>query len=219
LEALKEVLREVIERVGREYESRRVPPSHDLLHVVRVAQLVRLICDEEGVEERLKLLALIAAYLHDIGVAKEGVKENHAAVSARYARELLLGRMEYQDVEMVAAAIEEHSWSGGRSASSIVSAVLQDADRLDALGAVGIARVFAFSGYSGRPFYEAADPFAEGGRRLDGGIYAVDHFYEKLFNIPSSLNTEAARRIARRRIEFMELFLRELRGEVLLEEL
>jgi len=209
-------VKNLVEKIYGEAGS-SLPPSHDFLHVTRVVKLTRLICRKEGVEGKEQFLAVIAAYLHDIGMAIGKVKENHAAVSARYARNLLRNIIEPEDLAIIVKAVEEHSWSEGRSPSTKVSAILQDADRLDALGAIGIARVFAYSGYTGRLLYERYDPFAEN-RDFRGDLYAVDHFYEKLLKIPDKLNTSTARQLASSRIRVMKAFLNRLRSEILGEE-
>ena len=205
---------ESVESMVRElYAKSRVPPSHDFSHVERVVGLVNVICEGEKLDAKSRELALIAALLHDVGVALRGCKEDHAAISAEYAKRVLADKLSSEEVGVVVKAILEHRWCEGRSPTSRISAVLQDADRLDALGAIGIARVFAYAGYSGKSLYHSQDPFARE-RSLNGDRYALDHFYEKLFRIPLHLNTETARKLAKERLRVMEQFLRRFREEL-----
>ena len=91
--------------------------------------------------------------------------------------------------------------------------ILQDADRLDALGAIGIARTFAVSGALGRPIYDAADPFSQI-RDLDDRNYAIDHWPAKLLRLPALMNTDSGKALARQRIILMKSFLTQLACEL-----
>ena len=204
--------------LAREYARKafgegRAPPSHGYDHVVRVVGLCRWISRELGMERRERLMVEVAAWLHDVSIAITGSKDGHASKSARVAERLLSGVVERPFLEIIVRAIEEHGWKVRRSPSSMVSAVLQDADRLDALGSIGIFRVIGYGVSSGRVFYDLEDPFAER-RALNDEVYTVDHFYVKLFELPKYMNTEVARKEAYRRIEVMKSFLEELRREL-----
>jgi len=113
----------------------------------------------------------------------------------------------------IAHAIEAHSFSAGIEPRTIEAKVVQDADRLDAIGAVGVARCLMLSGALGRPLYTDEDPFCEQ-READNGRSAVDHFYAKLLQIAGRMQTESGRREARSRTEFLKQFLTELRREI-----
>lgn len=195
------------------YSEGKAPPSHGLDHVVRVVGLCRWLAREMGLGSRETLLLEVAAWLHDIAIAVYGSKEKHAERSAEIARRVLEGLLAPEDLEVVITAIREHSWRGGRKPSGSVSAILQDADRLDALGAVGLFRVFAYSGGLGRAFYHPDDPFAEN-RDLDDTTYTLDHFFTKLLKLADHMNTEPARIEAERRTLFMKKYLEELRREL-----
>jgi len=149
-----------------------------------------------------------AAWLHDVGRGQR----NHAEVSARIATERLpaLG-FSPERAALAVSAIADHRFSAGRIPASQEGKILQDADRLDALGAIGIARAFSFEG--SREFYDLADPFAEG-RTPDDSRYTVDHFYAKLLRLPETLHTPEARQMAQRRAEFMRIYLHELATEI-----
>ena len=98
--------------------------------------------------------------------------------------------------------ISETSFSAGKSASSIESMIVQDADRLDAIGAIGIARVFTYGGAIGRPIY------------AEEQISSVSHFDEKLFKLKANMNTETGRALANNRDSFMRVFLERLFAEI-----
>ena len=109
-------------------------------------------------------------------------------------------------------AIEAHSFSANIETKSIEAKIVQDADRLDAIGAIGIARCFAVSGALGRPLLHPQDPLCEE-RNPDDAQYAVDHFYVKLFKLPDTMKTKSARIIATKRIDFMREYLKTLKAE------
>ena len=172
-------------------------PAHGWPHVVRVAGLARRIAREEDLDLDWRVLDA-AILLHDTGRFVEG--EHHAVASARLARLVLPGLgYGHGEVEAVAHAILAHSYSLGVEATTAEARVLSDADKLDALGAVGIARVFHTGCQLGRGFEDS-----------------LKHFHEKILRLPSLLYYEASRRIAGERIRIIELFLeaagRELRG-------
>jgi len=93
---------------------------------------------------------------------------------------------------IISDAIRDHSFSQNKTPESIVGKILQDADRLDALGAIGIARVFATGGSLKRPFYNIDDPFCKT-RKPDDKIWTVDHFYQKLLKLESLMNTKSGK--------------------------
>ncbi|HVZ64055.1 MAG TPA: hypothetical protein VG936_05655 [Lacunisphaera sp.] len=113
----------------------------------------------------------------------------------------------------IAHAIEAHSFSAGVPPRTLEAKVVQDADRLDALGAAGLARCLMLSGESGRPLYAAEDPFCEE-RAPDDRLAAVDHFYTKLLRLEELMQTASGQREARERTEFLRTFLAQLRKEI-----
>ncbi len=188
-------------------------PSHDFAHVMRVhAWAVRL-----GRELNADLSLLEpAAYLHDV----VSVPKNHpdraraAEMAAEKARSVLVDfGWDETSIRAITLAISEHSFSAGKAPTSLESAILQDADRLDAIGSIGIARVFACGTRMGAAFYDPVDPFSEN-RPLDDKKFSLDHFYVKLLKLPERMNTDPARREAQRRLETMERFLAQLEREM-----
>ena len=177
-------------------------PSHDWHHIKRVYKLCMRIGEEEGAN--LDVLK-VASLLHDIGLRDELEKGiDHAERGAAMARDILeeLG-FPGQMVDEITYAIGVHRYGRKIKPKTQEAAVLQDADRLDALGAIGIARAFADS-----RTHVIYDPTEEPG---DYDPYrdrsAITHFYEKLLRLEDTMNTQTARKIASGRHEFMERFL------------
>ena len=185
--------REVIEFVRTEMSE--VSPSHDFEHVKRVVELCELIRRKEGGDPEI---LRAASWLHDIGRrAEERSGEDHAEVSAEIAEDLL-PRVGFPSdkLEEVTHTIRAHRFSSGPEPRTLEAKILQDADNLDALGAVGIARCFCVVG--------------ERKTSLESG---VEHFHEKLLRLPRLMHTETARRLAEKRRRRMVLFLEWLEEE------
>jgi uncharacterized protein len=188
-------------------------PAHDFLHVLRVAASARRIGAAEGADLEV---VLPAAWLHELFNYPKDHPESHRSgeVCAERARELLEREgMPPLLVEAVAYAIRLHPFSLGVVPATLEAKVLQDADRLDAIGAIGVARLFATGAAMGRPLYCADDPFCE--RRVpDDRRWSLDHFYRKLLVIPERLHTAAARALAEERARFLHAFLAQLSTEL-----
>ncbi len=170
---------------------------HGWGHTKRVSKLSKKLGREEGAD--LKILE-VAALLHDIGIHKN--RKNHEKISAEMARNFLEN---FGKREEVVDCIESHRFSKGESPGTLEAKILQDADMLDAIGAVGIIRAAYFSGYNSRPIFDSVKKSLE----EDKGRYEsmIDHFNVKLLKIKERLNTTTAREIAQKRHEFMESFL------------
>jgi uncharacterized protein len=188
-------------------------PSHDWLHVERVTETARRIARGEGAD---LLVCVTAALLHElVSLPKSHPEAHRSGEQCAMVAGHLLGRLEAPEelIARVSVCIVEHPFSRGVQPSTLESAVLQDADRLDAIGAIGIARAFATSGVLGHPFYAEHDPFCRA-REPDDHAWALDHFYRKLLKIPERLNTPTARRLAEPRMAAMQGWLRALGEEV-----
>ena len=177
--------------------------GHGFDHVLRVLRSARQIQLEVGGEETIVDLA---ALLHDIGDAKfnDGVEK-----SAEMAREIL-GQLEVpQDViDHVAHIVDNLSYRKGDDAKalSLEGQIVQDADRLDALGAIGIVRTIEYGSSFGQPFHVSDN--------IDGAQKTgIGHFHDKLFKLRALLNTEPARRVAQEREEFMHQFVNQFLSE------
>jgi uncharacterized protein len=116
-------------------------------------------------------------------------------------------------VEAVSAAIRDHAFSKGVVPEALESRVLQDADRLDALGAIGLARMWATCADMKRPFYSPVDPFCTS-RAPDDKAWGLDHVFKKLLVVPSRLHLATARAMAEPRVAYLRAFLDQLRSEL-----
>jgi uncharacterized protein len=211
-----------LDRLRREWEPRFIgfldghpdpDPGHGIVHLKRVVATALQLAKEEGA--RLEVV-LPAAWLHDcVNVAKDSPDRARASrIAAEHAvRFLKDAGYAPEFLDGIAHAIEAHSFSAGIAPRTIEARVVQDADRLDALGAIGLARCIAVGAALGRPLYDPDDPFCENRDPDDRGA-SVDHFYTKLLKLAGTMQTAAGRREAARRTEFLETFLRQLRSEV-----
>lgn len=189
--------------------------AHDISHFRRVWMTAQKIMVSQPVEP---LVILTACYFHDI----VSLPKNHPerSQSSRLAA-LKTGdilRRDFPDfppeyIAAVAHAIEAHSFSAGIAPQSMEAKIVQDADRLEALGAIGLARVFAVSGALGVPLFDANDPFADA-RPLNDRAYALDHFQTKLLRLPDTMQTEMGRELARHNADFLIQFMAKLSAEL-----
>lgn len=188
-------------------------PSHDFSHIHRVIQTCLSLGEKEGAN--LDIL-LPAAVLHDVvNIPKDSDKRSKASELAAQKASKILSACDYDqsEIDHIYEVIVEHSFSLGRKPSSIESAILQDADKLDALGAIGIMRMITCGTRMGAGYYHQDDPFADN-RDLDDKSYSLDHFEKKLFKLPELMNTESGREEAFKRRDFMKTFLKCLQGEI-----
>lgn len=187
--------------------------SHDLSHLQRVWHNVRRIVDEEGGNLRVLLAATL---LHDcVSVEKNSpLRAQASRLSADKARGILAG-LGWSDAEReaVAHAIAAHSFSAALAPATLEARILQDADRLDALGALGVARTFYVSGRLGLALYDPADPTARQ-RELDDSRFTLDHFQTKLLHLAEGFQTSCGTRLARIRQERLQRFRQELLEEI-----
>jgi uncharacterized protein len=189
--------------------------AHDLSHIVRVWRNAQLIHREEGGDLEVLVAAVL---LHDcVQVAKDSPLRGQAsrlAANESRARLAALG-WEPSRIQTVASAIESHSFSAGIAPTSIEGCILQDADRLDAIGFGGIARCFYTAGRLGSRLYDLADPEGNG-RALDDRRNALDHFPRKLLTLEGSFKTRTGQELARERhrrvLEFYRGMLAEVQG-------
>jgi len=188
-------------------------PAHDFSHVRRVVAAARSIAEAEGAD--LEVVTL-AALLHELfNYPKDHPRSaDSGRVCAERAGELLVGRgLDGRLIEEVCAAIRDHAYSQGAAPGSLASQVLQDADRLDAIGAIGVARWAATCAEMRRPFYHPGDPLCRR-READDKRWGLDHFHRKLLRIPEGLHTAAARSLAESRLCFLRRFLAQLEREL-----
>jgi uncharacterized protein len=188
-------------------------PGHGLVHVRRVVATAAQLCVAEAARGEI---VLPAAWLHDcVHVAKDSPERSKASRIAAARAVEFLAEAGYPSgcLPDIRHAIEAHSYSAGIPPRTIEAKIVQDADRLDALGAIGIARCIAVGAALGRPIYQSDDPFCTAREPDDAGA-SVDHFYTKLLKLEGTMQTEAGRREARRRSNFMQGYLDQLRSEI-----
>jgi uncharacterized protein len=183
--------------------------GHDWFHIERVFNNSRLIAASEEVD---LLIVELGALLHDIADSK--FHNGDETVGPKVAREFLSNlNVENVVIDHVIKIIENISFKGGNSSQSFHSkelAVVQDADRLDALGAIGIARAFNYGGFKGRGLY---DPEIKSNLEMSKEEYkastapTINHFYEKLLLLKDRMNTESGKAIAEKRHDYMLAFL------------
>lgn len=187
-------------------------PGHDSAHALRVAAwTVRILSDPDAARN-----GIAAGLLHDlVNVPKDSPERSRASeLSARAARPILVqARFAPSAVDCICDAIRDHSFSAGRTPSTELGRALQDADRLEALGALGIFRTISTGVAMGARYFHPEDPWAEH-RELDDRTYTVDHFFRKLLLLPERMHTEIGRAEAERRVEFMRAFLTQLGNEL-----
>lgn len=185
-------------------------PGHDLEHCLRVAGWT-IRCGADDARE-----AIAAALLHDVvNVPKDDPRRREAsALSASEARRILPAHgFVPAAIDRIAEAIEDHSYSRGAIPRSPLGRALQDADRLEALGVLGLFRTVSTGSRMGARYFDANDPWAEA-RALDDRRFNVDHFFTKLLRLPDTMQTEVGRREARARTAFLERVLDQLADEL-----
>jgi uncharacterized protein len=187
--------------------------GHDWWHIARVTALARRIAAEEGADA---FVCVLAALLHD--VADEKIAGDEAAGQAKVRGWLEAHGVEAQIVEQVMGIVSTMSFGGGNrpEMTTLEGRVVQDADRLDALGAIGIARAFAYGGSRGRALYDPDEPPRE--YRSQAEYHAstsstINHFHEKLLLLRDCMNTNYARQLAEARHRYMQAFLDEFAAE------
>ena len=189
--------------------------GHDWFHMQRVYKNALLIADGEQCDlEVVKLGAL----LHDIADSK--FHDGDESVGPKVAREFLESQNASEEIIVhVVNIIENISFKGGNFEKKFTSKeleIVQDADRLDALGAIGIARTFNYGGFKNRPLY---NPDIAPNLNMSKEEYknsespTLNHFYEKLLLLKDKMNTETGKKIAQERHHFMELFLSQFYAE------
>lgn len=206
------MLSKMTRKVKRVLEGR--DPAHDFQHIKRVYKNTEVIGLQEGADMDI---LLPAALLHDLVVYPKGsAKTSKSADDSADMAENLLHRYGYSrnKIEKICYCIRTHSYSKRLIPSTLEGKILQDADRLDALGAIGIARTFSVGGSENRTFYHPDDPFWRSGRELNDKEWTLDHFQTKLLKLKKSMYTKTASEMASKRANFMELFILQLQEEL-----
>lgn len=198
----------------------RAEGGHDWFHIERVLRLAERIAQEEAADT---YVVMLSALLHDVADAK--FHEGDEDIGPKTAKDFLKSlKVEPSVIERVAFVVRYISFKGGHNRPPYRSPeldIVQDADRLDAIGALGIARCFNYGGFKNRPLY---DPSILPDLQMDKETYkkgaspSLNHFYEKLLLLKDQMNTKTGRILAEERHRFLEIyldrFLKEWRGEV-----
>jgi len=188
-------------------------PAHDITHVRRVVQNTLMLTEAERGNAAV---SVPAAWLHDcVAVAKDSPLRSRASQLAAQEAVRFLASIGYPEdlLPQIHHAIEAHSFSANIPTETLEARIVQDADRLEALGAIGIARCLLTGGSMGTPLYEPGDPFAEN-RDPDDRRYTLDHFYCKLLGLADTMKTAAGKAEAVRRTDYMKAFLEQLGAEI-----
>jgi len=172
--------------------------AHDAAHLLRVWKTAFEIQRAEGGDAEILAAAVL---LHDCVAAEKA------------SRVLSKHGWPQQRISAVVHAIEAHSYSGGILPESLEAKILQDADRLDSIGLVGVARCFYTAGRMGSALYDPADASGET-RGRDDKRYALDHFYTKLLRLAGSFQTATGSQLARERDTRLRQFLDDFRAEI-----
>lgn len=190
------------------------PTGHDWHHAFRVRNIALKISDSEGGD---RLIIELSALLHDIADWKfSGSEDNGASIADDFLTSNGLPR---QSVNGVCDIIQNNSYKGANVTNTIKSLegkIVQDADRLDAMGAMGIARAFAYGGYKGQPIY---DPDLKPSLHDSFEAYknhkgtTINHFYEKLLLLKDKMNTNTAKQLAENKHKILESYLEQFISE------
>lgn len=189
--------------------------GHDWFHIERVYKNALLIADGEACD---LMIVKLGALLHDIADSK--FNDGDETIGPKVAREFLASQNASEEViTHVVNIIENISFKGGNFEKKFTSKeleIVQDADRLDAIGAIGIARTFNYGGFKNRQLY---NPNIAPKLNMTKEEYkkseapTINHFYEKLLLLKDKMNTETGKQIAQERHKFMELFLSQFYAE------
>lgn len=187
--------------------------AHDAAHIDRVVGNAWRIANEE---KACLEIVIPAAWLHDcVSIAKNSADRSMASRLAAEKAGRYLRQNKYPDeyIPAIIHAIAAHSFSAQIEPDTLEAKVVQDADRLDAIGAIGIARCFVVGGALSTRLYDPLDPFADS-RVADDSAYVVDHFYVKLLRLADTMTTNSGKEEAHRRTAFMRQFLNQMRLEL-----
>ena len=202
-----------IEEARRQYEG--ADAVHDFDHVLRVLALAERLAEVEGADLEIVRAATL---LHDMARGRDDcggptVAADHAQAGAEMARELLAGHPP-DSVEAVVHAIAAHRFRSGPAPQTLEAKILHDADKLDAIGAIGVARAFAYGGHQGQRLWAEVQPGYEESQAARKEHTPVHEYHFKLVRIRDRLLTESARRLAEERHAFMQTFFERLDQEV-----
>ncbi|MFC0267831.1 HD domain-containing protein [Kushneria aurantia] len=189
--------------------------AHDVYHTIRVAEAAKIILDEEGGDP---FVVITACYFHDcVSLPKNAPnRQESSKLSAEKCISILKER--FSDFprnlqQSIYHAILAHSFSANIAPETLEAKIVQDADRLDALGAIGLARVFYIAGSMGQELWSEFDPFALR-REVNDKEFALDHFQSKLLKLPYGMNTNKGHELAKAKCNYLVEFLEKLSEDI-----
>ena len=202
---MEKVVENALEFVKKYFENEC--SGHDYFHTLRVFKMAKQIALKENANVKIVMLA---ALLHDVDDIKISLETNANKDNAR--KFLLANNLTEEEIELICNIISEVSYRGNETipSNTLEGRIVQDADRLDAIGAIGIARAFTYGGNHNRVMH---DPNAKPNLNMNEVEYrnhvstTINHFYEKLFNLKKLMNTDTAKELARTREEFMREYI------------
>ena len=209
----KSELSQLIKIAKEQYDSHDI--AHDFSHVYRVLKTSQYIASKE--QEADIDVVITSAIFHDIVSFKKNSPQSKYStkLSAELAKVILLnlGFFDEQKIEKIEKVINECSFTANKKLTTIESKIIKDADLLEGTGAIEVMRIFAYSSYMNRKFYNIDDPFPIH-RDSDGLKYALDYFFKKTLRIPEHLNTQTALNLVKPRHKFIIQFIKELVIEI-----
>ena len=189
--------------------------SHDFFHFQRVWKTARQIMAQETADVN-PLVVLAACYFHDIVVLpKNHPQRSQASTLAAEKAGHCLQELGFPEelIEPTCHAVQAHSYSAGIAPETLEAKVVQDADRMEALGAIGLARVFYTAGVLKQKLFDPQDPMAEN-RALNDRIYSLDHFQQKLLKLVDTMQTKGGRAMAQHNTDYLQDFIEKLLNEL-----
>lgn len=189
--------------------------AHDIAHLRRVWMSAQRIMQGSDANP---LVVLTACYFHDVVNLAKNHPERHLASTYAAVETRRILQEEFFDfpaelLEPVAHAVQAHSFSAAITPETLEAKIVQDADRLESLGAIGLARVFYTAGALGRPLFDSEDPLGKD-RELNDVHWTLDHFQKKLLRLPATMQTEAGRLLAEHNADFLVGYMAKLCAEL-----
>ena len=188
--------------------------GHDWFHIERVYNLAKHLAQKENADS---FIVEMTALLHDIDDWKfSNTYDTNTTVTEDFLKAI---EVDEKSLKAIINIIQTMSYKGGvvdSTQHTVEGKIVQDADRLDAIGAIGIARTFAYGGSKNRPIYDPSIKpvdFKSLNEVKNAENHTINHFYEKLLNLKDLMNTDTAKKIAEKRHKFMEGFLEEFYSE------
>lgn len=207
------IIKDIVNQLKEEFANEST--GHDWFHIERVWKISKLIAQKEGGDI---FVVELSALLHDI--ADHKFVEDADTVAENRIRKILTDlKVEESIIQKVVHIVHRCSFKGNADENKmdvLEGLIIQDADRLDAIGAIGIARTFAFGGKFGNLLYHPdikPAKFASAKEYRDNRTHTINHFYEKLLLLKDKMNTTTGKKLAEERHEFMEKFLDQFYAE------